>query len=93
MRMSRLYIDLLELTEELLVEIQLSNPIYSCSTYIERNSVIEYLSLTIGCSPKSFATYTNEGIIFNVEQLKKVREKITWQKQEILDIENLSIYV
>lgn len=92
MRMSRLYIDLLALTEKLLVEIKINNPIYSSITYIETNSVIEYLSLTLGCNPQSFATYTSEGIIFNLEQLKKVREKILWQKQEILDVANLSVY-
>lgn len=92
MRMSRLYIDLLELTEKLLLEIKINKPIYSSITYIETNSAIQYLSLTMGCSPQSFASYTNEGIIFNIEQVKQVREKISRRKQEILDIKNLSIY-
>lgn len=90
--MTSLYRDLLELTEKLLVEIKTNKPVYSSITYIENNSVIQYLSLTMGCNPKSFATYTNEGIVFNVEQLKIVREQISWKKQEILDVENLSVY-
>jgi hypothetical protein len=89
---SRLHFDLLELIEKLINEIKINEPIYSSITYIETNSVIEYLSLTMGCSPQSFATYTNEGIIFNLEQIKKVRERISWQKQEIQDVANLSVY-
>lgn len=90
--MSRLHLDLLELIEKLIAEIKMEEPIYSSVAHIETNSIIEYLSLTMGYSPQSFAMYTNEGITFNVEQVKRVKETITMRKQELIDVANLSVY-
>jgi hypothetical protein len=70
----------------------MTEPVYSSTTYIETNSIIEYLSLTMGYSPKSFAMYTNEGITFNVEQINKAKKTITMRKQELVDVKNLSDY-
>jgi hypothetical protein len=70
----------------------MKKPIYSSIAHIETNSIIEYLSLTMGYSPQSFAMYTNEGITYNVEQINKAKKTITMRKQELVDVKNLSDY-